>query len=255
MRSYQLGNTSLHAFRALRHISHNQNRLSQCRRFFLNTAGIRKNKVSGIQMGNKRLIGKRLGKNDAGVITEYLHNRFLNLRIKMHGIHERYIGIRICQLAHGIAYFNKSVTKIFTSMPRNKDDSMAFFLSLHHTLIKKMPLALNLSLHPLQSIDNGIARYKRIFGVHSFPYKIGIGHFSRSKMQIGNLTDNFSIHFLRKRRPFIEAAQSCLYVTYSNISIKSTHGTRHDRRSISLNKHPVWLLLYKYPINFLKETR
>ena len=139
------------------------------------------------------------------MVSEDFHDRFLDTGVEVDRVDKNHILIKRGQFFYGLTNFNETITKIFTTMSCYEDNTFSLLQCFQNTGIKQLCiLSFNFILHPVQCIDDSISCYKDIVRIDPLSDQIRISHFCRSKVKIGNLADDLTVYFLRKRSPFVK---------------------------------------------------
>ena len=137
--------TAFEALLPLGCVPHDQDRLAERRRFFLDSAGIGQNEVRLCHHRDKGLVRLRFDQVHITDVGQNALHGFLDIRIQVHGINNVELGMPFGQCAQGRANGLKATTETLTTMPRDQHEraleSSEQCLSLHTRLTAFDPVA------------------------------------------------------------------------------------------------------------------
>ena len=162
----------------------------------------------------------------------------------MHRIYNVNICIGIRQAAQGTHDIFHGLAIIFTAVGCYQNHTPSGIIQLVKGFVPEPELRLN---RRMNGIHNGIAAYNHAIR-NALCCQIAPVSFCGCKMQLGYLTGQLAVHFLRERGIFVKGTKTGFHMTHRNLVIECCQRTGKGGGGIAMHQNHVRLCLFQHLI-------
>ena len=235
--THQFGGTGGNGFRSLRFPPHHQDRLTQGRRFLLQSAGIGHYHIApGHQIVHFFHID-RVNEMDPIHIAQDTKHTFPHRRAQVDRIDHLHIGMAFHQLRDGVHDIDHGLAVIFSAVAGDDNHPSGLEIQFIEALSGEHKIVPDRGFHGV----NGRVAGDEDFPFDSLPaeiFRVGLG---RRKMQVRHIAHQHPIHLLRIRGILIAGTQARLYMADGYLMVEGRQGSGKGGGGIAVDQNQVRL--------------